>query len=84
MAASCSAAVRPSAGVSATLPESCCFRPATRIMKNSSRFDATIDRNFSRSRSGTEGSRASSRTRLLNSSQDSSRLMKSFAFCRDR
>jgi len=56
------------------------LEPATRIMKNSSRFEATIDRNFRRSSRGTEGSRASSRTRLLNSSQDSSRLTKSRAF----
>ena len=39
IAASCSAAVRPSGGVSATLPDSCCFSPATRTMKNSSRFE---------------------------------------------
>ncbi len=55
MAASCSAAVSPSGGVSATLPESCCLSPATRTMKNSSRFEATIARNFSRSTSGTVG-----------------------------
>ena len=79
MAASCSAAVRPSGGVSATLPESCCFRPATRTMKNSSRLEATMATNFSRSTSGTLGSRASSSTRSLNPSHESSRLMNSFA-----
>src|SRR5215471_670138 len=79
MAASCSAGVRPSGGVSTTLPESCCLRPATRTMKNSSRFEATMEQNFSRSPSGTVGSRASSSTRSLKPSQDTSRLMNSFA-----
>ena len=76
---SCSAAVSPSGGVSATLPDSCCLRPATRTMKNSSRFDATMATNFSRSARGTLGSRASSSTRSLNPSHESSRLMNSFA-----
>ena len=67
------------AGVSTTLPDSCCLRPATRTMKNSSRFDATMATNFRRSTSGTVGSRASSSTRSLNPSHDSSRLMNSFA-----
>ncbi len=43
MAASCSAgehAVRPGAGDAR--PRSCCFRPATRTMKNSSRLAATM------------------------------------------
>ena len=52
------------------------FRSATRTMKNSSRFELKMDRNFTRSRSGTVGSCASSSTRRLNSSQDSSRLTK--------
>ncbi len=43
------------AGSSATPPVSCCLRPATRTMKNSSRFEATIARNFSRSSSGSRG-----------------------------
>ena len=48
----------------------------TRIMKNSSRLELKMLRNFRRSRSGTCGSRASSSTRALNSSQVNSRLMK--------
>ena len=52
-----------------------CCRPPTRTMKNSSRFELKMARNFSRSSSGTVGSWASSRTRRLNSSQLSSRLM---------
>ncbi len=48
--------------------------PATRTMKNSSRFELKMARNFTRSSSGTLGSCASSSTRRLNSSQDSSRL----------
>ena len=45
-------------------------------MKNSSRFDAKIARNFTRSRSGLFASSASSSTRALNSSQLNSRLIK--------
>ena len=67
MAASCSAAVSPSGGVSATCPRAAACRPATRTMKNSSRLEATMARNLSRSKSGTVGSRASSSTRSLNS-----------------
>src|SRR5216684_6068582 len=44
-------------------------------MKNSSRLLLVMARNFSRSRAGTAGSQASSRTRSLKASQDSSRLM---------
>lgn len=47
--------------------------PATRTMKNSSRLDAKIARNRTRSRSGWLGSSASSSTRWLNASQLSSR-----------
>src|SRR5215467_1001070 len=47
---------------------------ATRTMKNSSRFELKMERNFTRSSSGTLGSCASSSTRRLNSSHDSSRL----------
>ena len=54
----------------------CPTRPATRTMKNSSRLLAEIDRNRSRSSSGWFGLAASSSTRRLNSSHDSSRLMK--------
>ena len=75
-AASCSDGSIPSAGVLVTPWSIWTFSPATRTMKNSSRFEATIPRNFSRSAIGSDGSAASSSTRWLNSSQDSSRLMK--------
>jgi hypothetical protein len=54
---------------------SSCFSPATRISKNSSRLLDEMHRNFSRSSSGTRGSRLCASTRWLNSSEDSSRLM---------
>ena len=57
----------------------CCLRPATRIMKYSSRFELTIDRNFSRSDNGNCSHWPSWRTRSLNSSQLTSRLMKQLA-----
>ena len=70
--------VRP-AGSGAVSPSSrAFFSAATRTMKNSSRLDATMVANFSRSRSGVDGSVASSRTRPLNSSQDTSRLRNEF------
>ena len=53
---------------------SCCIMPATRISKNSSRFELTIERKRTRSRRGTESSSASSRTRRSKLSQLSSRL----------
>ena len=56
-----------------------CLRPATRTMKNSSRFDAAIAANLTRSSSGTVASAASSSTRSLKASHDSSRLMKRLA-----
>ena len=74
-AASCSVGSIPSAGVVVTPSSIWTFRPATRTMKNSSRFDETIPRNLSRSRTEREPSDASSSTRWLNSSQESSRLM---------
>jgi len=43
-------------------------------MKNSSRFEEKIEQNFTRSSSGTDGSSASSSTRALKSSHESSRL----------
>ena len=49
------------------------IRQATRTMKNSSRLVAKIDRNLTRSSSGTVSSSASSSTRSLNLSQLSSR-----------
>src|SRR5215510_8013477 len=50
------------------------FSVATRTMKNSSRFELKMERNFTRSSRGTLGSWASSSTRRLNSSHDNSRL----------
>src|SRR6266568_584942 len=50
------------------------FNSATRTMKNSSRFELKMERNFTRSSRGTFGSCASSSTRWLNSSHDKSRL----------
>src|ERR1700709_1761504 len=43
-------------------------------MKNSSRFEETIARNFTRSSSGTSGSSANWSTRSLNSIHEASRL----------
>ena len=51
------------------------LRPATRTMKNSSRLLAKIARKRARSSSGRSGSSASSRTRWLKRSQESSRSM---------
>src|ERR1700759_693614 len=53
----------PIGSPSLTFLSRCCFTPATRTSKNSSRFEATIQRNFKRSRSGPAGSWASSSTR---------------------
>ncbi len=50
------------------------FREATRTIKNSSRFEDVMLRNFSRSKRGIVLSRASLNTRLLNKSQLSSRF----------
>src|SRR6266513_1956337 len=56
------------------------FSAATRTIKNSSRFELKMARNFTRSSRGTLGSCASSSTRRLNSSHDSSRLTNAFVF----
>ena len=64
----------PSSDFSVRSAESWSRRPETRIMKNSSRLLSEMQRNFSRSRSGQCSSRASSRTRWLKSSQESSRF----------
>src|SRR4030067_497189 len=77
MAAICSAGVSPSGGRSTTPAATCFFKPATRIMKNSSRLEPTMARDFTRSSSGLLSSWASSNTRRWNSSMLSSRLMKS-------
>src|SRR5690348_13383519 len=65
---------RPS-GVAWTIPDASCRRnPPTRTMKYSSRLLLKIERNFTRSRSGTRPSVASCMTRALNASQLSSRF----------
>ena len=74
--ASCSWGVSPSCDAAATPERTWPMRPATRTMKNSSRLSAEIDRKRSCSRSGWWLFEASSSTRRLNCSQDSSRLMK--------
>ena len=71
------ASARPGS-VRASLPRIWPTRPATRTMKNSSRLLPDIDRKRRRSSSGWLGLRASSSTRMLKYSQDSSRLMKRF------
>src|SRR5215813_13985053 len=69
-----SVGVRPSGPVSWSPEWIRRFSSATRIMKNSSRFELKMERNFTRSSKGTLGSCASSSTRRLNSSHDKSRL----------
>ena len=59
ISASCWRGVRPSGGSSRTLLASCCFRPPTRFMKNSSRLLSKMATNFSRSSRGLSGSSAS-------------------------
>ena len=71
-----SVAVKPSMLRSTTSLSICCFMPATRTSKNSSRFELMMQKNLRRSSSGLFGSSASSSTRWLNSSQLNSRLMK--------
>ena len=76
IAARVSAGERPSGPVVGSPARIRRFSSATLTMKNSSRFELKIARNFTRSSSGTEESWASSRTRRLNSSQEISRLTK--------
>ncbi|MNI29641.1 hypothetical protein D3C73_834620 [compost metagenome] len=73
---SCSAGVRPSGETTRTRSRTWPFRPATRVMKNSSRLLAEMDRKRTRSSSGWLSFAASSSTRPLKASHDSSRLMK--------
>src|SRR5262252_6746266 len=73
-AAIVSVGVRPSGPVSWSPEWIRRFSSATRTMKNSSRFELKMERNFTRSSKGTLGSCASSSTRRLNSSHDNSRL----------
>ena len=67
---------RPDAARTATPAAIRRLRPATRTMKNSSRLLVKIAANRTRSRSGSWRSSASSRTRWLSRSQDSSRSRK--------
>ena len=60
---------------SAESASTCCLRPETRTMKNSSRFVLRMARNFTRSSSGVCSSRACSKTRHWKASSESSRLM---------
>src|SRR5437667_12170044 len=71
-----SVGLKPSGPRSLVSLSICCLIPATRISKNSSRFELKIVRNLTRSIRGWVGSCASSSTRRLNSSQLSSRLIK--------
>ena len=71
---SCCSGLRPSTVSSRTRAPICCFRPPMRFMKNSSRLELTIARNFTRSSSGVRSSCASRSTRRLNASQVSSRF----------
>src|SRR5271169_4174297 len=66
--------VRPSGVVELWPSSSCCNKPPTRTSKNSSRLLAEMARNFTRSSSGLRRSPASSSTRQLNFSHDSSRF----------
>ena len=66
--------VRPSGPGSLRPASTWSCTPATRIMKNSSRFEQKIAENFSRSSSGSSDCSESSRTRSLNDSHESSRL----------
>src|SRR5437763_5358151 len=71
-----SVGLNPSGPTSLVSLSICSLIPATRISKNSSKFELKIVRNLTRSISGCVGSCASSSTRRLNSNQLSSRLMK--------
>ena len=68
------AAGRPSTLASWMPLAACPCRPATLTMKNSSKLELTIERNFTLSRRGFSGSCACSRTLFWNSNKLSSRL----------
>ena len=74
MRINCSRGDNPSADRTDRPVSSRRFRPATRTMKNSSRLEAKMARNFARSSSGSEVSSARARTRELKSSQLNSRF----------
>ena len=75
MSDSTACGVRPSAERTPMPAAACRSSPATRTMKNSSRFDEKIEQKRTRSSSGSAGSAASSSTRALKSSHESSRLI---------
>ena len=82
MASSTSRGSRPETARTANPAAIRRFSPATRTMKNSSRLLVKIARNLTRSSSGSAGSSASSSTRRLKCSHDSSRSRKrSSYFC---
>ena len=74
MRASACCGVKPSAERTPNPAVACPMRPATRTMKNSSRFEEKIDANRTRSSSGCAGSAARSSTRAFNSIHESSRF----------
>src|SRR5918997_5694137 len=74
MRVSCSSGVIPSGPGFGSSAATCCWRPATRIMKNSSRLVSEIATNRTLSRRGCRPSLACARTRSLKPSQESSRF----------
>ena len=74
IAASASRGVSPSCERTGRPDAAWSISPATRTMKNSSRFDEKIEQNLTRSSSGIDSSAASSSTRALKSSHESSRF----------
>ncbi len=76
IAASCWLEFSPSTDSRSASCICCPLRPATRTMKNSSRFEPEIARKRNRSNNGWAGLHASSSTRRLKPSQLSSRLKK--------
>jgi hypothetical protein len=78
-----SAGGRPSGPAAGAPSLICSFTPESRISKNSSRFEETMQRKRSRSSSGTFRSSACASTRRLNASACSSRLRKWAGFSRD-
>src|SRR5918997_2455436 len=74
MRVSCSSGVIPSGTGFGSSAATCCWSPATRIMKNSSRLVSEIETKRTLSSRGCLGSFACARTRSLNPSQESSRF----------
>src|SRR5918995_4290565 len=71
---SCSSGVIPSGTGFGSSAATCCWRPATRIMKNSSRLVSEMETKRTLSKRGCRGSLACARTRSLKPSQESSRF----------